>query len=53
MYSFMVQASKRTTDPKAIRKLFKAKQLKKLTELGCVLVPVTAKQNPCIKTPQN
>lgn len=32
MYSFMVRASKSTMDPKAIRKLFKAKQLKKKKE---------------------
>jgi len=53
MYSFVVRASKRTMDPKAIRKLFKGKQLKNRTKPDDVLAPVTAKQNPRIKTPQN
>lgn len=38
---------------KAIRKLFKAKLLKEQIKLDYSLAFVTAKQNPCIKAPQN
>jgi len=38
---------------KAIRKLFKAKLLKEQIKLDYSLAFVIAKQNPCIKAPQN